>query len=308
MDAIATLVRGRVTDLGGGLTVLRVLPTAARRMVGPFVFVDHMGPADFGVGQGVDVRPHPHIGLATITYLYDGALLHRDSLGTVQTIEPGDVNWMLAGHGIVHSERTPASTRAQPHRLHGMQTWIALPEEFEDHAPGFEHHPAASLPQIERAGAVIRVIAGHAFGARAPVGVLSPILYCSVDLLAAAKFVITPEHEERAVYVVSGSVLVGEQHAERGTLVVLEPGFDVTVTAESAATIMLLGGAPVGTRHLNWNFVASTRERIDAARAEWARYGDAAARGRFGTVPAEVEFIPLPQPRQTPVQRVFNAC
>jgi redox-sensitive bicupin YhaK (pirin superfamily) len=294
MDAIATLVRGRATDLGGGLTVLRVVPTAAQRSVGPFVFVDHIGPADFAVGRGVDVRPHPHIGLATITYLYDGALLHRDSLGTVQPIVPGDVNWMLAGRGIVHSERTPAATRALPHRLHGMQTWIALPEAHEDHAPAFEHHPAATLPQIERAGAVIRVIAGHAFGARSPVGVLSPLLYCSVELLAEAKFVVTPEHEERAIYVVAGSVRVDDQQAERGTLVVLEPGLDVTVTAETASTLMLLGGAPVGPRHLHWNFVASTRERIDAARAEWARYGDVAARGRFGSVPAEDEFIPLP--------------
>jgi redox-sensitive bicupin YhaK (pirin superfamily) len=294
MDAIATLVRGRATDLGGGLTVLRVLPTAAQRSVGPFVFVDHIGPADFAVGAGVDVRPHPHIGLATITYLFDGALLHRDSLGTVQTIAPGDVNWMLAGHGIVHSERTPAAMRALPHRLHGVQTWIALPAAYEDHAPAFEHHPAAALPQIERAGAVVRVIAGHAFGARAPVGVLSPLLYCSVELLAAARFVVTPEHDERAVYVVAGSVRVDEQLAERGTLVVLEPGLDVTVTADTAATLMLLGGEPIGARHLNWNFVASTRERIDAARAEWARYGDAAARGRFGSVPGEDEFIPLP--------------
>ncbi|MCA3218805.1 MAG: pirin family protein [Burkholderiales bacterium] len=294
MNSIATLLRGRATDLGGGLTVLRVLPNAAQRGVGPFLFVDHMGPADFAVGQGVDVRPHPHIGLGTITYLYDGALLHRDSLGTLQTIVPGDVNWMLAGHGIVHSERTPATTRALPHRLHGMQTWIALPEAHEDHAPAFEHHPAATLPQIERAGAVIRVIAGHAFGARAPVGVLSPLLYCSVELLAEAKFVVTSEHEERAIYVVAGSARIDAQQAERGTLVVLEPGLDVTVSAETASTLMLLGGAPVGTRHLNWNFVASTREKIDAARAEWARYGDAAARGRFGSVPGEHEFIPLP--------------
>lgn len=295
MNSIATLVRGRATDLGGGLTVLRVLPSAAQRTVGPFVFVDHMGPADFGAGQGVDVRPHPHIGLATITYLFDGVLLHRDSLGTVQPIEPGAVNWMLAGRGIVHSERTPPQVRAGSHRLHGVQTWIALPVEHEEIAPSFEHYPAEALPVIERPGAQIKLIAGHGFGARAPVNVLSPTLYCAVDLQADARFVLTAEHEERALYVVSGSVLVEEQRSERGTLVVLEPGLDVALQSESAATLILLGGESVGQRHLNWNFVASGRDKIEAARQEWSRYGDPAARGRFGSVPEETDFIPLPK-------------
>lgn len=295
MDSISTLVRGRTTDLGGGLNVLRVLPSDAQRSVGPFVFVDHIGPADFAAGQGVDVRPHPHIGLATVTYLFDGVLEHRDSLGTVQPIEPGAVNWMRAGHGIVHSERTPAAIRQRAHRLHGVQTWIALPEEHEDSAASFEHHPAASVPQIERAGATVRVIVGQAFGARAPAAVLSPTLYCAVELLPAARFVVTAEHEERAVYVIAGSVSVEQQHAERGTLVVLAPGLDVPVIAETAATLILLGGTPLGRRHLWWNFVASSRERLEAARQEWARYEDVAARGRFGSVPGEHEFIPLPE-------------
>lgn len=295
MNSIATVIKGRDTDVGG-ISVQRVLPSAALRMVGPFVFVDHMGPADLSIGQGLDVRPHPHIGLATVTYLFEGSFLHRDSLGTEQLIVPGDVNWMTAGRGIVHSERTPAPTRAQPSRVHGMQTWIALPEANEETAPAFEHHPAATLPQIERAGATIRVIAGHAFGARSPVGVFSPTLYCAVDLVAQARFVVVAEHEERALYVVNGAVTIDDQTFTRGMLVLLEPGLDITLTAEPAATVMLLGGAPIGPRFIWWNFVSSSQDKIEQAKTEWARYADVNQRQRFGSVPHEPEneFIPLP--------------
>jgi redox-sensitive bicupin YhaK (pirin superfamily) len=302
LESISTLVKGHPADLGAGFTVLRVVPQAALRSVGPFVFVDHMGPVDFQVGQGIDVRPHPHIGLATLTWLFDGGIVHRDSLGTVQPIAPGDVNWMVAGRGIVHSERTAPAQRALPQRLHGMQTWLALPAEHEDDAPAFEHHPAATLPLIERAGARVRVIAGTAFGARSPVAVRSPTLYCELQLATDARFVLTAEHAQRAVYVVSGAVDIDGQQAGRGTLALLEPGLDVTLTADPQALVMLLGGAPVGPRHLFWNFVASSRERIDAARADWEAHGDPArwqgdARpaSRFAPVPGEHEFIPLPR-------------
>jgi redox-sensitive bicupin YhaK (pirin superfamily) len=185
MTSIEHLIRGRPTDLGG-FQVRRVLPAAAARMVGPFIFVDHMGPAEFAPGQGIDVRPHPHIGLATVTYLFEGEFMHRDSLGSAQPIAPGDVNWMIAGRGIVHSERTPAALRAGRHRAHGVQTWVALPDGQEDIPPSFEHHPAATLPRLELPGASVTVIAGDAFGARSPVSVLSPTLYCAVRLDAGA--------------------------------------------------------------------------------------------------------------------------
>lgn len=296
MTSIATRLPGRATSLGDGFTVLRAVPQAAVRSIGPFVFVDHFGPHDFPVGAGLDVRPHPHIGLATVTWLFDGEIVHRDSLGTVKTIAPGDVNWMVAGRGIVHSERSDPSRRVQPHRLHGMQTWVALSAEHEDHAPLFEHHPAASLPRIERDGVRLTVIAGHAFGARSPVGVFSPTLYCALELSAGARFVVTAEHEERALYVASGVVAVEGESLARGTLAVLSPGQDVTLTADPAALVMLLGGAPVGPRLLWWNFVATARERVTEAQVAWAQFDPSrgSADGRFGAVPGEHEFIPLP--------------
>ena len=296
MSAIEHLIRGRPTDLGG-FAVRRVLPAAAVRMVGPFVFVDHMGPAQFAAGTGIDVRPHPHIGLATVTYLFEGEFMHRDSLGTEQRIAPGDVNWMIAGHGIVHSERTPSALRAAPHRAHGVQTWVALPQSHEDIAPAFEHHPARTLPKIALAAAEVTVIAGDAFGRRSPVNVLSPTLYCAVQLAAGATLPVGPEHEERAVYVVEGSIDLDGATVDAGTMAVLAGGSEVTLRSAGSARVMLLGGAPVGPRFVNWNFVASTRERIEQARGDWARYDEAAARGRFGTVPGETEFIPLPANR-----------
>lgn len=293
MSAVAHLIRGRTADLGG-FVVRRVLPAAASRQVGPFVFVDHMGPAQFAPGAGIDVRPHPHIGLATVTFLFEGEFVHRDSLGTEQRVAPGDVNWMIAGRGIVHSERTPADIRSAPHRAHGVQIWVALPDAEEDTAPAFAHHPARTLPRIELPGAEVTVIAGHAFGARSPVGVLSPTLYCAVRLHAGATLPLAAEHDERAAYVVAGRVDIDGATAVEGTMAVLNRGAEVTVQAPEGAWLMLLGGTPVGRRFLNWNFVASTRERIEEARQEWSCYGDAAERGRFGRVPGEREFVPLP--------------
>jgi redox-sensitive bicupin YhaK (pirin superfamily) len=293
MSAIEQLIRGRPTDLGG-FTVRRVLPSAAVRMVGPFVFVDHMGPAFFDAGAGIDVRPHPHIGLATVTYLFEGEFLHRDSLGTVQRIAPGDVNWMIAGRGIVHSERTPPEVRRSPHRAHGVQTWVALPDGEEDVAPAFEHHPAPTLPHIKLPGAAVTVIAGKAFGAHSPVSVRSPTLYCAAELDVDATLVLPAEHEQRAVYVVDGRVAIDGAAVDTGVMAVLSPAGSVELRAQGPARLMLLGGAPLGPRFVNWNFVASTRERIEQARSEWASYGNVADRKRFDSVPGETEFIPLP--------------
>jgi redox-sensitive bicupin YhaK (pirin superfamily) len=294
MSAIATLIHGRATDLGDGMTVLRALPQAALRSVGPFVFVDHIGPAELPAGRGLDVRPHPHIGLATVTWLFDGEILHRDSLGTVQAIAPGDVNWMVAGRGIVHSERTAVERRHAPVRLHGMQTWLALPAEHEDDPPAFEHHPARTLPSLTGDGVRLTVIAGEFDGLRSPVGVYSPTLYGALTLAAGGRYALTAEHAERAVYVVDGEAQIGSQRVGRGTLAVLVPGEPVALSSAAPATLMLLGGAPLGPRYVWWNLVSSAREKIDAARADWARYGDPAQRERFGSVPGEREFIPLP--------------
>lgn len=295
MATIEQLIRGRPTDLGG-LTVRRVLPAAAARAVGPFVFVDHMGPTQFPAGGGIDVRPHPHIGLATVTFLFEGAFLHRDSLGTEQPIAPGDVNWMIAGRGIVHSERTPPAQRAAPHRAHGVQTWVALPAEHEDAPPAFEHHPAAALPRLDLPGARLTVIAGDAFGARSPVGVRSPTLYCTATLEGGTTLPLPAEHDERGVYVVEGRLDIDGSAVDEGQLAVLAAGGTVPLHATAPTRLMLLGGAPVGPRIVHWNFVASTRERIDEARREWSRYGDAGARHSFGAVPGETEFNPLPPP------------
>lgn len=293
MGAIEHVIKGRETDLGG-FKVLRVLPSAQRRMIGPFIFVDHMGPATFAQGDGVNVRPHPHIGLATVTYLFEGEFIHRDSLGTEQKIAPGDVNWMTAGRGIVHSERTPPAQLTAGSRVHGVQTWVALPLEHEEDAPSFEHHAAATLPRLDLPGVSVRVIAGAAFGQRAPVGVFSPTLYCALKLDLAARLTVPAEHPERALYVVAGIVEIDGQLLVRGQMAALTQGAQVDVVAKSAARAMLLGGAPVGERHIEWNLVASSREKIEAARTEWLRYGNVAARRRFGSIPGETEFIPLP--------------
>lgn len=283
------LVEPRLHDLGDGFVVRRLLSSAARRRVGPFVFFDHIGPVAMAAGKGMDVRPHPHIGLATVTYLYEGALTHHDSLGFEQVIRPGDVNWMTAGRGIVHSERTPAAERAAGHRMHGIQTWVALPQAHEEAEPAFFHHAANSLPTLERDGVHLRVIAGEAFGLRSPVAVFAPTLYVDVEFVAAGRLVVPPEHAERGVYVAAGDVRVDGKPLPAEHLLVLAEGVEVEIASDGPARVLLCGGAPLdGERHLWWNFVSSSRERIEQAKADWLAQ-------RFGQVPGESEFIPLPE-------------
>jgi redox-sensitive bicupin YhaK (pirin superfamily) len=281
-------LRGRARDLGG-FEVRRVLPAHERQRVGPFIFFDHFGPVGFAPGQGMDVRPHPHIGLATVTYLFEGEILHRDSLGSQRAIRPGDVNWMVAGQGIVHSERTAADVRARGGRIHGLQCWLALPTEAEEGPPRFEHHPMASLPVVRRAGATLRVIAGSAYGVAAPTAVLSPTLYVDVELAAGAEVPIDGEHEERAVYLVEGAMACDGQRLEPGVLTVLRAGTSPSLAALTPARAVLVGGAPLaGPRYIEWNFVSSSRERIERAKDDWRAQ-------RFPTVPGdELERIPLP--------------
>jgi redox-sensitive bicupin YhaK (pirin superfamily) len=287
--ATQLLIEPRLHDLGDGFTVRRLLPFRLRRHVGPFVFFDHIGPVDLLPGRGLDVRPHPHIGLATVTYLYEGALTHRDSLGSEQVIRPGDVNWMTAGRGIVHSERTPEIERAAGHRMHGIQTWVALPLAFEEAQPEFLHYAAETLPQQERDGVRLRVIAGSAFGMQSPVRVYAPTLYVDAVFAPLSTLVVPPEHEERAIYVVSGDVRIGGETILPQRMLVLPAGDDVEIVADSAAQILLCGGAPLdGERFLWWNFVASSKERIERAKADWLAQ-------RLGQVSGETEFIPLPE-------------
>ena len=285
---VTHVLKSGVRDIGG-FAVRRVLPALPQQMVGPFIFFDHMGPAALAPGGGLDVRPHPHIGLATVTYLFDGEILHRDSLGSVQAIRPGDVNWMTAGRGIVHSERTPAHLRAAGGRVHGIQTWVALPRGHEEAVPAFAHHAAATLPVVELPGVTVRVVAGTAFGARSPVDVFSPTLYAAADLAPGATLVVQPEHEERAVYLAEGSASVADTALEPGQMAVLPPGGDVEIRAAAVSRIMLVGGAKMdGARFIWWNFVASSRERIERAKADWRE-------DRFPPVPGETERIPLPE-------------
>jgi redox-sensitive bicupin YhaK (pirin superfamily) len=287
-DPSALAIAPRLHDLGDGFVVRRLLPFRLRRQIGPFVFFDHFGPVELAAGRGMDVRPHPHIGLATVTYLYEGAIRHRDSLGSDQAIRPGDVNWMTAGRGIVHSERTPAPERAAGHRLHGVQTWLALPLASEDAEPAFHHHAAPSLPEAERDGARLRVIAGRAFGMESPVRVYSPTLYVDVRFDAGGRLAIDGEHAERAIYPIDGEIALAGAPLEAGTMHVLAPGVTVELVARTPARMLLCGGAPLdGERLLWWNFVASSAERIERAKAGWAAQ-------RFGEVPGESEFIPLP--------------
>jgi redox-sensitive bicupin YhaK (pirin superfamily) len=276
----------------GGLMVRRVLPALAARTVGPFIFFDHIGPATLVPGKGLDVRPHPHIGLATVTYLFDGAIMHRDSVGSVQKIVPGDVNWMTAGRGIVHSERTPDEERASGQTMHGIQTWVALPVASEEVAPSFEHHAAATLPQIERGGVTLRVIAGTAFGATAPTRTFSPTLYVAAQFAPGSELTLDAEHEERGVYLVDGDLSVDGVAVPPQQMSVLTPGAAVQLASTSGAIVMLLGGAPLdGTRFIEWNFVSSSRDKIEAAKLAWSEQ-------RMGEVPGETEFIPLPPPRR----------
>ena len=281
------IIEPRLHDLGDGFVVRRVLPFRLRRQVGPLVLFDNFGPADFAAGRGMDVRPHPHIGLATVTYLYEGAIRHRDSLGSDRVIRPGDVNWMTAGRGIVHSERTPPEERASGQKLHGVQTWLGLPLESQDVEPDFHHHAAATLPEEERDGVRLRVIAGTGFGMESPVRVHSPTLYVDVRFEAGARIVLPDEHAERAVYAIDDGIAVGGAPLARERMHVLSPG-EVELTASAPARALICGGAPLdGERIIWWNFVASSRTRIERAKADWAAQ-------RFGQVPGETEFIPLP--------------
>ena len=288
MSAIDVLIRPRVRDLGG-FSVHRVLPSESRQMVGPFIFFDAMGPTTFATGTGVDVRPHPHIGLATVTWLFEGELLHRDSLGFSQVIRPGEVNWMTAGSGIAHSERTPPENRDRPSRLHGIQSWLALPKYAEETAPEFHHHDAESLPAIDADGVSLRVIAGTLLGLTSPVRTYSPVGYGAVELQTGAVLVLPPEHAERAVHLVDGDLQVDGEALPAGAMATLRPGRSVELRATSPVRCMVLGGEPAdGPRHLWWNFVSSSAERIERAKQDWAL-------GRFATVPGESEFIPLPE-------------
>jgi redox-sensitive bicupin YhaK (pirin superfamily) len=278
----------RVRDLGDGFTVRRALPHGRRQMVGPFIFFDQMGPVQLMAGQGMDVRPHPHIGLATVTYLFDGRIMHRDSEGNALEITPGAMNLMTAGRGIAHSERTPASARQGIEGMYGIQSWIALPQVHEETDPSFQHFDAASLPAIEDRGVWARVIAGSAFGKTSPVGMLSDWLYAEVVLEAGASAPLDPDTEERAIYVVEGEVEIAGDVFEGPRLLIFRPGDRITVTATRRARLMFLGGAALeGPRYIWWNFVSSRRERIEQAKDDWKT-------GRFAPVPGETEFIPLP--------------
>lgn len=287
-SAIDIVIEPKPRDLGG-FTVRRVLPQVARRMVGPFVFFDHMGPVAFPVGGGIDVRPHPHIGLATVTYLFEGEIMHRDSLGTVQPIGAGDVNWMVAGSGIAHSERTRPELRAAGARLHGIQSWVALPKAHEEATASFVHHPKASLPLRELPGAKLCVIAGAAYGLTSPAAVHSPTLYVDADLQSGARIDLPEGHEERAAYVASGKIKIGDDELREGQMAILKPDAKAAIQALAPSRVMLLGGAKLdGERHIWWNFVSSSKERIERAKRDWQN-------GKFGRVPGETEFIPLPE-------------
>ncbi len=284
-----SLIRPHSKDLGGGFTVRRLLPAASHRAIGPFLFFDHFGPISAGPSDNHDVRAHPHVGLATVTYLFEGAMQHRDSTGAVQRIEPGAVNWMTAGRGIVHSERTPDDLRSIQRRSHGLQLWAGLPAEDEEMAPSFAHTPAADLPVVEVGGAHLRVLVGSAFGATSPVVVRSPTLYMDIAL-AAGDALPLPLATERAVYVVEGAAELDGEALPPQTMTVLAAGDEPMLSATSDARVVLIGGDPLGPRHVWWNFVSSSKERIAKAADDWEA-------GRFPTVPGESEFIPLPERR-----------
>ncbi|MEO0692847.1 MAG: pirin family protein [Pseudomonadota bacterium] len=294
VDAIETVIVPRARDLGG-FEVRRALPAPKRQMVGPFIFFDQMGPAEFVTGKGIDVRPHPHIGLATVTYLYKGKIHHRDSLGTDSWIEPGAVNWMVAGHGITHSERADGELLKRPHDLFGIQTWVALPKDAEDDPADFQHAAKDDLPFLQGEGKEVRLILGDAWGERAPVQTFSEMFYADAVLEAGAAIPLPDNHEDRGVYVVEGSITVAGEDYAAGQMMVFRPGDALSLRAGGAgARLMMLGGATLeGSRHIWWNFVASSKERIEAAKEAW-RAGDW-AHGRFKLPPGdEDEFIPLP--------------
>lgn len=288
-DALDLVIVPRVRDLGDGFAVRRALPHGKRQMVGPFIFFDHFGPVQFIAGAGMDVRPHPHIGLATVSYLFDGVILHRDSEGNIQEIAPGAMNLMTAGRGIAHSERTPDMPRRVGQKMLGLQSWIALPADKEEIAPSFQHFDAAVLPTVEEKGLKARVIAGSAFGASAPVAMVSDWFYVEVEADAGVPVPLDPTYEERAVYLVEGEVDVAGERFAAPQMLIFRPGDRITIRPQTRTRMMFLGGTALeGPRHIWWNFVSSRKERIEAAKEDWKT-------GRFGPVPDETEFIPLPE-------------
>lgn len=294
--AIERKIGGRPRDLGG-FEVRRVLPAPRQRMVGPFIFFDQIGPAVFAPGTGIDVRPHPHIGLATVTYLFEGALRHQDNLGIDAVIRPGDVNWMTAGRGVVHSERTPAPERAAGHTLSGIQTWVALPAGREDMPAAFHHHAAASLPEFERGGGRFRLILGTAWRHESPVEVFSPIFYLHAAVTSGSAIMLDIEHEERAVYLVSGKAALDGEALQPGEMAVLAAGRAPQLTASEDSILMLCGGTALGERHIFWNFVASDADFLAQAKLDWTQAAATGfpAEGRFTLPAGETEHIPLPE-------------
>ena len=294
-DALETVIVPRARDLGS-FSVRRALPSAQRQMVGPFIFFDQMGPSEFLLGSGMDVRPHPHIGLSTVTYLFDGEVMHRDSLGTALPIRPGELNWMTAGRGIVHSERTPSALRGVGSHLFGIQSWVALAGADEETTPSFVHYGAGDMPLLAESGKAVRVIAGSILGATSPVATSSPMFYADVMLEAGAAVPLDPDYDERAVYTVSGQIEIAGDLFEPAQLLVFRPGDRITIKASTTARFMMLGGEPMdGPRHIWWNFVSSRKERIEQAKADWKA-------ARFDSVPGDSEFIPLPEPEPAPVR------
>ena len=288
-DAIEQVIVPRARDLGG-FSVRRALPAAGKQMVGPFIFFDQMGPAEFLIGSGIDVRPHPHIGLATVTYLFDGEIVHRDSLGTALSIKPGELNLMSAGSGIVHSERTGAEERAKGPRLFGIQAWAALPQSYEEGAPAFAHHGAGELPRISGDGKTVRVIMGSLYGQTSPAAFPHPAFYAEAVLAPGAVLPLDPDYDERAVFIASGEIDIAGETFPAGRLLVFHPGDRISILATTQARLMLLGGEPMdGPRHIWWNFVSSSQDRIAAAKADWKAK-------RFALVPGDAtEFTPLPE-------------
>lgn len=288
-DAIETVIVPRARDIGD-FEVRRALPSAQRQMIGPFVFFDQFGPGELLVGEGVDVRPHPHIGLATVTYMFDGEIMHRDSLGYEQAIRAGDINWMTSGKGIVHSERTAPELRKTGSKIFGNQSWVALPKQFEEVEPNFTHTPEQSLPVIDDEGKQVRLIIGSLYGERSPVKTYSETFYADISLTPGAQLPLSAEHEERGVYIFGGEIEIAGDRFEAGRLLVFRPGDEITVRTIKPSRLVFLGGEPMdGPRYLWWNFVSSSKERIEQAKHDWKS-------GRFGKVVADAEeFIPLPE-------------
>ena len=289
MTTVERIFAPRTRDLGDGFVVGRVLPYVERRMVGPFIFLDHMGPVDMPAGRGLDVRPHPHIGLSTLTYLFEGEIFHRDNLGNAVEITPGAVNWMTAGSGIAHSERSSADERKIARRVHGLQNWVALPKKDEETSPEFWHYDSGTIPQLVQDRAKLRVIAGDAYGARSPVKVYSPLFYVDVRLDAGANFSLPNTYADQALYVIEGTIEADATEVGPRTMVVFNRDAKAAIKAKSTAHIVLLGGEPFDEpRHIWWNFVSSSKDRIEAAKVDWKT-------GRFARIPGDdKEFIPLP--------------